>query len=422
MKQLMHRFITHPLLAGSVIMFVGSNLSHFFQYLYHPLMSRLLGLTVYGEMSALFSLTILVGTIPSTLNLVIVKIISSAKTPGEFSRFLRWIYSKSFFFGISTFLICLIFSRFIANFLHLPEYSLVGLVGLVFIPSFPLIVLRSTLQGLTKFTQLVISLCTEGVLKLILGYILVSLGFSLFGAILGVIISSFLTWGLSHLFVSKFLGSTDNLPVNLRPFLIFSAPVIVNNIASASLFSTDVVLAKHFLSPESTGIYAALSALGKMILFGVGPISSVMFPLVSRHYARGERFIAVFFSGLLLVSLAGIVTVFTVKYLPELIISLLFGPEFLPAIPHLFLFSISTVIYALAFYLLNFNLSVDHLKAAILPAIAAVIQIIALNIFHSDVTDFIHVSLAISAIFFISSAVYTFFRLSNVKITSKAVS
>ena len=57
-----------------------------------------------------------------------------------------------------------------------------------------------------------------------------------------------------------------------------------------SWHNIDVILVKHYFSADEAGHYAALSQLGKIIIFGTGAIASVMFPLVVERFEKHEMY------------------------------------------------------------------------------------------------------------------------------------
>ncbi len=79
MKKYFKQLITNPLFSGSAIMIFGSNFVSFINYLFHLVMGRMLGPASYGELAALIALIGLLGMIPASMSLVIVKYVSSAK-------------------------------------------------------------------------------------------------------------------------------------------------------------------------------------------------------------------------------------------------------------------------------------------------------------------------------------------------------
>ena len=80
MRQKVRQVLTHPLFSGSAIMIIGTNGIAGLNYIYHFAMGRLLGASAYGELVSLFSLIGLLGMVPTALNLVVIKFVSSSKS------------------------------------------------------------------------------------------------------------------------------------------------------------------------------------------------------------------------------------------------------------------------------------------------------------------------------------------------------
>jgi O-antigen/teichoic acid export membrane protein len=60
--------------------------------------------------------------------------------------------------------------------------------------------------------------------------------------------------------------------------------VLTSSTAAAAVFlNVDVLLVKHYLSPESAGSYSLLSLVGKMVFFFGSLLSSFITSMVSRH-------------------------------------------------------------------------------------------------------------------------------------------
>ncbi len=122
--------IKHPLFSGSTIMIVGLNSASVINYLYHFLMGRMLGPASYGELVSLISVIGLLGIIPGSINLVIVKYISSAKSNQEISNVISWFRSKVFLISLVFSIAVLIVSPTIASFLHIQNTFYVVLIAI----------------------------------------------------------------------------------------------------------------------------------------------------------------------------------------------------------------------------------------------------------------------------------------------------
>lgn len=124
-------FIKHPLFSGSMIMVVGSLGVNAVNYLYHVLMGRILGPVNYGTLASLYSIIYLVGIVPISTGVAIVKFISSAKDRKEAYSIYSSLKRFVFFVALATLVILFAASPVIARFLNIDNFWLVSLVSLV---------------------------------------------------------------------------------------------------------------------------------------------------------------------------------------------------------------------------------------------------------------------------------------------------
>lgn len=399
--------IGHPLFAGSFIMIFGSNAVSFLNYIYHIVMPRMLGPANYGEVAAIISLIGLLGVIPGSLNLVIIKYISSAKNDEEVSSLISWLKNKvlitSLFFSLAIFLV----SPFISSFLHINKIYYLILVSVSLLFSIQSLFNRSVLQGVLRFKEMVISMLAENIIKLLAGILLVYLGFQVGGAMAGLVISAFFGWYITNFFLHYQGRQTNVVKINSRQVLAFTIPVLIQSMAVTSLYSSDVILVKHFFSSHDAGIYAALSNLGKIIFFGAGPISAVMFPLVAKRNAKGENYKKIFILSLLATVLFSISILLLYWLYPNLAISLLFGAKYLEAANLLVWFGLFMTLFTLSSLFISYSLSLEKTSIVILPFIAAIGQIILIWFFHQTLYTVIIISIISAALLLASLLIYS---------------
>jgi len=223
--------IKHPLFSGSAIMIVGSNLVSFLNYFYHLIMGRMLGPANYGELAALISLIGLLGIIPSSISLVVIKYISSADKQ-EVNNLINWLKKKVFLISFILFVAILLISPFITSFLKIPKMSYLIFIAIAFLFSFQSGLNRSILQGLLRFKDMVVSTLLEGGVRLIASIFLVYLGFQISGVMFALTISAVLGWYLTNNYLKqKSNREADPPPPNIKPMLVFTIPVIIQTIA-----------------------------------------------------------------------------------------------------------------------------------------------------------------------------------------------
>lgn len=407
MKKLIKEIIKHPLFSGSMIMIIGSNSANFLNYLYHFTMGRLLGPSGYGELVALISFIGLIGMFPGSLSLVITKYISSSTDREEIDNLISWLRLKVLQVSFMVLVLIVIFSSAITSFLNISNNIYLLLIGFYFLFSLPTILNRSILQGLLKFKEMILSILVENSLKLLVGILLVYLGFYLFGATIGLLISSLAGWYITFYYLKKYIKKNPVAPPDLGQMILFTIPVILQTVAITSLYTSDVILVKHFFSSYEAGLYASLSTLGKIIFFGAGPIGIVMFPIIAQRSAKGEDYKKIFYYSLIGTLALSLAVLLIYWLFPSFAIRLLYGSAYLEASNLLIWFGFFMSLFTVSSLLISFNLSLGRTKVVLYPLMAAISQIILIWLFHENLSMVILISTAVTALLLVSLLIYS---------------
>ena len=197
MQQLINKIIHHTFFRGSVLMFAGTSIVNFGNYFYHLLMGRMLGPEKYGVFASIISSLYLLGIIPMALGTVLTKYISEIHGRGEKNElnvFYHWIKSKLFLLGILIAGLLLLIVPFWAGFLKIEDSRLLIAVVIVFPVSLMLLLIRSYFTGTLNFGYYSFSPILETVIKIILSILLIFIGWSVFGAIAGMVLSGIVSY------------------------------------------------------------------------------------------------------------------------------------------------------------------------------------------------------------------------------------
>lgn len=407
MKKTIQTIIDNPLFSGSTIMIVGSTAVSFLNYLFHLVLGRMLGPANYGEFAAVISLIVLLGIIPGSLNMVVIKHISIAKDETEVASLIHWFKTKILLASLIFSLIILVASPMISSFLKIDKGYYLILVAVSFFFSIQSLLNRSILQGLLKFKEMIVSLLLENGAKLLLSIVLIYLGFQVGGVITAFVLSIIIGWYITDIYLKNHNKQDSKQKIDIKKILLFSFPVLIQTVSITSIYSSDVILVKHFFLSHDAGIYAALSTLGKIIFFGAGPIGAVMFPLVSKRHAAGQQYKKIFLYSFL-ATLFLSVCIITIYFLfPAIAIQLLYGSAYLEASRLLVWFGLFISLFTLSSLLVNYCLSLGQTRVVVLPLFAAILQIILILLFHKTLYAVIIVSTIISALLLTSLLIYS---------------
>jgi O-antigen/teichoic acid export membrane protein len=178
-------------------------------------------------------------------------------------------------------------------------------------------------------------------------------------------------------------------------------PVFFVTLSLTSFFTMDVILTRHFLTPFESGEYVALSTIGRIIYYAVGPIIAVMFPLISSRISNGTAYILPLL-GTLITSLlisTGIMFLFFLFHAD--VMSFLFGGKYTLASHYLGLFSFFISIYTLNSILTHFLLSISYYKPIIWLFLISASQAVGIFLFHNSISDVIWVNILTSLFYLV---------------------
>lgn len=400
MRYLFNILKKNKTIKANVVMVGGNFIANIGAYFYHLMMGRLLIPADYGALQSLISLANIFTVPLLTLNAVVAKYVSMYMGKNEpdkvtfFYHIMRKLCFQIFCIGGVIFLF---FSRPILIFLHIDSWINFIFLDLVLFFGLLHMLNLATLQGLSQFVQMTIVSFITSYGKLLLGIFAVYLGWRVPGAFGAFVLISFVSYGYTTLILRRYIGEKAiNIHIPVKAITAYALPSFLTTVSVISFFNTDVILVRHFLSSTESGLYAALSVLGKIIFFGASPIAVTMFPLVSEAHAKGESYKKIFHTSVVFIlGIAGVVMVFY-GFFPELILRLLIGSQYLAASTYLvrfgFFLSLCTVINLLA----NYYLSIHETMPIYIIAIGAIIQAVLLYFFHTDISTVITVSLSVT--------------------------
>ncbi|MEZ4729875.1 MAG: hypothetical protein R3E79_22315 [Caldilineaceae bacterium] len=162
--------------------------------------------------------------------------------------------------------------------------------------------------------------------------------------------------------------------------------------------NSDVLIIKRYFDSVAAGHYAALALIGRIVFFGTWSVVITMFPLVAQKEQRCEAHRYLLWLGLGMVFGVSALIVAATALLPEIIIRILFGADYLAVAPLLWLYAVATALFALANVLINYHLALGKRTGALFALGAGVLQVITLLFFHATLFQVILIQIVLMAI------------------------
>lgn len=361
------------------------------RYFFHILLLRLLLPSEYGEFLAYLSLLYILGIPSSTVNSVVVKFVSDFRGKNDHRSINEFFYHLigkltplSLFLGV----ILIIFSTRLsialkahpAAFIILGASLFISIVSTV-VKGYLLAFQRLTIQIVIGFIEII---CTLG-----LAYVFITLGLSATGAVLAQIVA-----GIIGVIISFQIIKKEVLPPILkskRSFSLrsFTGYSLIYAVGSVSLLSTDVLLARYFLTEHLSGIYSSLAVIGRTIYFGLGPLIVLVLPVASHRYSLSGSSKSVFIKLGGVILLFGLLATGIFVSFPNFIISFVSGANYQEAARYLPIFAFSMLLFSINLFLINYFMAIGKQKANLYLLAATIAQPVLITIFHQNLTQIV---------------------------------
>ncbi len=369
-------------------------------YLYQLAMGFLLPQAEYGTLFSLLSFSMIVGMLTQTFQNATSRFTSTSRVHGSFGETKSlWLFflRRTLVLGLALFLVLVLISPIMSKFLKIEDRWCFIVLSLSLVLSFSLPVNQGLLQGLQRFLPLGICQVLMPLIKVCLGVLFVYIGLGVNGALLPLFISSAIVFGVSLFFV-KDVAKVNAEKAEVAGIGSYTGLTLVAIFSFGILTNIDIILAKHYLSPEVAGDYSAMSVLGRMALYIPMGIGTAMFPKTSELFDAGadsHRVIrkALFYT----LALAGLVLV-AYCFLYEFAIHFAFRDKYSFLLSDLVKYGLSMLFFTLSFLLMNYFLSVKYTRIAYVFATSCIFLVALVACFHSSISQLVDIMLVCGAV------------------------
>jgi len=346
----------------------------------------------YGVLNALFSLWMILSMPAGTLQTVVTKYVSQHFGKKEFAQIKYFLihFGKRIILSAICFLaVFWSLTPVIGNFLKIYSLSLILIAGVILFLSIISPLVMGVLQGAQRFLAMAINGIIGSVLKLILGIGLVALGFQVMGAIVGIGLAVLLTLILAYFQLPVQLLKVREFhsrELRMKSVYRYSVPVFFSLLGWMVLTNGDVILVKHFFSPEDAGFYSIAQMVGKIILFLPAVIGAVLFPKMSEAFSEERATKPLLKKGLLITGVLCVSASIFCGLAPGFVLKVLARKEAAEAVRLVPLFCIAMTFYALVQLFLTYNLAVHRFRYTAYLLAAAILQVGLISWFHPSLS------------------------------------
>ena len=249
-------------------------------YLFHVVISRMLGPADYGALAALLAIVLVLSVPFGVIQTAIADKTATLRSTGREDdvRALGGSALKTTMpFAWGAGLVVALFAPLLSVFLDVDIVSALLLAPFV-VASVPTSVALGVLQGEHRFQALAALQLTTTVLRLALGITLVWAGLGVIGAVLATTLSAALTVPLAFRSLRVGRRAWRTAHRTLAAVRGDLAPALLGLTCFWLLAEADIALARHFLGGDESGYYSSAGLLARALLFLPAAIGVVAFP------------------------------------------------------------------------------------------------------------------------------------------------
>lgn len=376
-------------------------------YLINLALGRVLGPEAFAEASVIATIVLMLSFIAIGIQLTSAKFSASESEASQRNKITNWLSNKVNKISLLLASLMLLSSPWIQSYLKFQSITPLLLIAICLPLFFNLSVKRGFLQGTDQFQTLAKTYVYEMLLRMSVTFVAILSALYFFESLTTMAVAIGFLASFLVTFLFKLEKATPKVSdIQKSNIVKFIAIIGLYELSQIIINNSDVILAKHFFDPKQAGIYAAIALIGRVVYFGTWTIVTLLFPKVIQRERDGLPHEKLFWSALAIVGGIGVAIVAACYAFPALIINLLFGSEYLIAQDLLWLYALSTTLFACANVFAYYHLSLNNYLPVAISMLAGILQLMLINQYHESLLQIIQVQLGLMFTLFLVMIIY----------------
>jgi O-antigen/teichoic acid export membrane protein len=391
------RLLRHnQFLRHNAIFFVGSVAVGALNYLYYPVLGRLLTPASFGEVQTLVSLFLQIAIFLSVFGLVTINIVANYTDQQKRDAIIAEFEKLALIIALAFFAMVVLFNGAFKSFLQFDSAWPFIILALAIVVTVPFTFKGAFLRGRQAFAAASIANITGAGAKLVCSAGLVLAGRGTAGAIGGIVIAQVIAWAYAswkakQLGLKKSLRAAKTKLPDLRllaPELRYGLLVLIGSFIITVQYSIDIVIVKHYFDAHTAGLYAGVASVARIIFFLTASISMVLMPAVKLTNTMAENRRVLLKSSMLLCAI-GLPALAIFCLFPDQVVGLLMGNAYADMTHLLPLLSLTIFIVSLLNLFVTYYLSLRRYGIAAVTLIGGGVTYLLMFVNHRTLEDVI---------------------------------
>jgi O-antigen/teichoic acid export membrane protein len=405
-------------LKHNAVFFFGSVAVGALNYLYYPILGRLMPPAAFGEIQVLVSLFLQFTIFLNVLTLITINIAVNYKDTAKAHRMIFELEKLASYFALGLLAVSILGGGFLREQLRFDSTLPFVALALAMLASIPLTFRSAYARGQKKFGIASVSQLLGAGTKIVFSAMLVVLGLGVSGAIFGIVAAQLAAFFYAARWAAR-LGfrrpgdtSYATLP-DLKlvvPELKYAAIAFVGLLTITLMMSIDVIVAKHYFDAHTAGLYAGIATVARIAFFLAAPVAQVLMPLVKIDKPAHENRALLQRSILLTVAVCGsFLAVCTVA--PGMVVKILMGVDYITYAHLLAPLTLSICIISIINLICMYYLSLRRKMVMVVGIIGFAATLSFMLVWHSSLQALVYSMLAASILTLTATGTYVLVNL-----------
>lgn len=387
-------------LRHNAIFFAGSVAVGALNYLYYPILGRLLEPSIFGEVQVLVSLFLQLTIFLTVLSLVTINLVANYRDEARRNRMVFELEKLALIVALVILLVTLVAGEQLKQLLQFESQWPFVILAITLVVTVPFTFRTAYLRGVHRFAATSLASIIGASSKILFSIALVMIGLGTSGAIAGLALAQAASLGYAA-WQARASGLVR--PLNPRRFALpklhmllpelrYSIFVLLGSLGVMVLFSIDVIIVKLFFDAHTTGLYAGVATIARIIFFLTASISQVLLPSVKLNQPAHKNRQLLMKSMLLLTVISAPVLLMCV-IAPEFLIGLLMGENYLVYAGLLTVLSWAMFVISILNIIVLYFLALRRYTPAVFAIIGSVATCVLLLAYHSTLETVVNILL-----------------------------
>lgn len=381
-------------------------------YAYNLILGRFLGPKAFADAAILITFLLVLSFVGMTFQIVTTKY--SVLLEGDLkNKFVKTISKTAIGIGVFIGLLFVIFSKNLQALLHTETQTMFHLFGIGIPLYFLMSVNRGIYQGENNLIQLSVTYVTEMFARLFITILLF-----LFASQLPTTILVSIGIALSFIFglipfqknIFRKPATENALQLDSKPIVTFFALTAFYELTQIVINNSDVILVKHFFDNQEAGFYASLALIGRVVYFVTWIFVMLLLPKVIQLKKEGKDTQPILMKYVLIIALFSAAIVLVTYIMPETVVYVMFGADYLSIATLLWKYALATAIFAVANLFSYYFLSISNYVPVVISALLGFTQIILIVLFHDTLEQVVHMQIVAMCVLLVFQLVYFFYQ------------